>query len=76
MTDREDYGFGAYVFRLACAYGLARTAPGRRRGEIVTYAEDDGPSRHPNWLWNRVRERWRRETGASGADGPRGRESD
>lgn len=57
--ERDEYGFQRAVFRLACAYGLARTAPERRRGEIVLFDEDDKPEKRPYWLWNQERRRWR-----------------
>jgi len=59
MSEKE---FGVCVFRLACAYGLAKTAPERKRGEMVMWRDEDNTPRHPNWLWNRARQRWRSET--------------
>ena len=57
--DHDEYGFQRAVFRLACAYGLRKTAPERTRGEIVLYDDDDLKDKSPWWLWNQERRRWR-----------------
>lgn len=57
--ERDEYGFQRYVFRLACAYGLAKTAPERKLGEVVPFDEDDKPKKRADWLWNQERKRWR-----------------